>query len=506
MANAKVLVIGLDSMEPSLIERWDRSGALPALRRLRERGLMAPLANLPGFGNGVYWPCIYTGVNPGEHGRYFFRQPLPGSYDIGEFFEDQDIRSEPFWCALSRAGRRVAIIDMVRAPLTPGLNGIQVVDWTTHDRSGQPRSWPPELISEINARFGTDPFHGRTDARDRGPEDCVNLLEKLCERITTKAEMSLAYLQKGGWDMFMTVFGEPHDIGHTLWHIHDSAHPWHDPALAKRMGDPLKAAYQAIDGAVGRLVDAAGPNATVVVVTGPGMGPNYSANHMLDEILRRIEQGGCETPPARPLSAKKAYRGLVPSGLRRRIRSLGARFGYHLTMQDRSQRKFHAVPHNEISGAVRFNLIGREPVGKVAPGAEYDAACAQLTEDLLEIVNLETGEPLVERVVRVADYCDGPHAADLADLLVVWHRPKPIRAIGSSKIGELRRETRTMRSGDHTARGTFIAAGPAIVSGTLERSFSPMDLTPTIAALLDLALPDAEGSIIPEVVGKPRAA
>ena len=53
-------------------------------------------------------------------------------------------------------------------------------------------------------------------------------------------------------------------------------------------------------------------------------------------------------------------------------------------MPDRARRKAFAVVHNDISGAIRINMVGREPKGKVKPGAELEAFCAQLTQDLVQ--------------------------------------------------------------------------------------------------------------------------
>ena len=51
-------------------------------------------------------------------------------------------------------------------------------------------------------------------------------------------------------------------------------------------------------------------------------------------------------------------------------------------------------------GAVRLNVAGREPNGFIEPGADFDAACEELAGLLAELVNIDTGEPLVLGVAR----------------------------------------------------------------------------------------------------------
>ncbi len=58
-----------------------------------------------------------------------------------------------------------------------------------------------------------------------------------------------------------------------------------------------------------------------------------------------------------------------------------------------------AGPNNELFGAVRINLVGREPRGRVARGQEYDELLGWLSERLLELEDADTGRPLVRRLL-----------------------------------------------------------------------------------------------------------
>ena len=288
-AMTKVLFIGLDSAEPDLVLKWIDSGDLPVLQSLRERSVWGKVETPVGFGNGVLWPSLFTGVNPAKHGRFFIRQVRPGSYQASYFREDTDFKRDPLWAELSRAGQRVAVIDMVRAPLTKDLNGIQLADWLTHDRSGAPRSWPPELISKVISQYGDDPLGGNADETGRGAAEYIQLCDRMLDRVETKTELSCQLLNQGPWDLFMTVYADPHDVGHQCWHLHDPSHVNHDADLAKTIGDPIKNIYIAIDKSIERLVQAVRSDATIIVFTGPGMGPGYTGSVWLDQILRRLE-------------------------------------------------------------------------------------------------------------------------------------------------------------------------------------------------------------------------
>ncbi len=497
-ANARVLVIGLDSAEPTLLDRWCDDGALPVLASLRKHGISGNTSTPAGFGNSVFWASLFTGVNPAKHGHYFHHQTYPGSYRSRFFHEDVDYRRQPFWCAASRNGRRVAVIDMVRGPLTPGINGVQLADWLAHDQMGQPRSSPDDLITTVIGHYGDDPIGGNADEAFGEATDKTELCERLLQRVTVKADLSVDYLKKGPWDLFMTVFADPHDVGHQCWHIHDPTHPMHDPALAGRIGDPIKAVYVAIDAAIGRLADAVGPDAIVMVVAGPGMGPNYTANHLLEEILHRLEP----RPPTVTDLMRSAYRRLLPTWAKKQIAPRAEVPVDALLSRDRGRRNCYPVINNDNAGAIRVNLVGREAAGRVRPGSDYEAYCDILTRRLLQLVNLGTGQPVVDEVVRIAHNFQGEHLDQLPDLVLIWNRDAPITAVGGPDIGVVRGRYAGVRTGDHTPRGAFYVSGPGMEPMHLADEASVMDIGMSICSWLGVTLADADGAPIPALCGE----
>jgi predicted AlkP superfamily phosphohydrolase/phosphomutase len=108
---------------------------------------------------------------------------------------------------------------------------------------------------------------------------------------------------------------------------------------------------------------------------------------------------------------------------------------------------------------VRLNVVGREPAGRVA-ASEFDQRCDELTEELLALVDPADGEPLVVRVARVEEVHAGPFAEDIGDLFVEWRRDRPISAVASPTIGEVRGTYRGNRTGDHHPGGLLVTAGP----------------------------------------------
>ncbi len=490
-APTNVLLICIDSAEPDLIELWSDTGDLPTLRSLKNDGVWGVVSATPGFFNHAIWPTFFTGVSPARHGRYCLNQLETGGYNNVRLTAD-DIGREPFWNILGRADRRLAIINVPKAPLSRELNGVQLADWGTHDLEYSGIcSWPPEFANEVTARYGADTL-GPCDKADLRPEGVAQFRDSLLERVKTHTRFADDLMAQGGWDLFLFSFGDSHCVGHQCWHIHDPDHPRHDADLAARIGDPVRDVYAGIDAAVARLLERAGPEATKIVFVGPGMEANYTGNMLLDPILRKLD-GGPVNSRRKVMSAARWAYGKLPGTIKKRLQNTAMRAKDADRVSDRSGRSAFVVANHNRCGAIRVNLVGREPMGRVRPGDDFEAYCDALTSDLMDIVNVDSGEKLVQQVVRCADHYAGDRLDSLPDLLVEWNRNAPIYGAASPKIGIVRRPLPDTRTGDHTPHCMVYCQGPGIVPGQIGQSISVEDLAPTVAGLLGVSLGDVDG-------------
>lgn len=501
MKGERILFIGLDSAEPTLLDVWCDDGTLPSLAAFRSRAVHARVYAPEGFGNGAVWPSLFTGLNPGEHGRYNSHQIKVGTYDVVPFDTDRDFMAEPFWVELGRNEVRVGIVDMVRAPLTRGINGFQVADWLTHDpRSDEIRSYPDSLKQEVCQQFGDGSFRGTSEEGFPNVEDGLeDFLASMEDRIQRKTDMTLHYARRHDWKLFMSVYGEPHDAGHRLWHLHDPNHPRFNAQLSEQYGNPLKRAYQAIDRGVGRVIEAM-PDVTVMVFAGPGMQPANTGNPAMSRVLKAF--GVPESVPVKEQQTglrmlRAAARRAVPGRVRMRIRRSLPHSTIRL-IKSADRGAAFSIPYPGMAGAVRINLIGREPNGKVSR-ADYDQVCDELTRRMLDVKNAETGTPVVKTVVRTHETCSGGALDVLPDLLVIWNREAPIRSIevpGRSSFDVSPHH----RTGDHSANCSILVSGPGIAKGRQLDPIRAEDIAPTISAAFGLMLGRTDGAVVPGLV------
>jgi predicted AlkP superfamily phosphohydrolase/phosphomutase len=449
----KLLIVGLDSVEPELMAKWTRQGALPNLAALVHKGQDTALENYAGFGNGAYWPSVNTGTDPSVHGRYFRKQVMPADYAVRPFVDDVDMQALPFWADCEREGMRVAVLDPVVTRMAGLQHGLELTRWIVHGRTGDPASVPPERVHELIARYGDDPLAGNADAEVAEGMSHQEICRLSAARIGIKREACEELLQAQDWDVFYVTFSDGHDVGHLCWHLHEA----HEAGTAEDGEDPLLQCYRNLDSALGQLMAHVAPGGQSFVITGPGMESNVTANPLLGEILRRLEGRPQQSWIARLSAlAKGALRSQrLPRPLRER---LGRAKNLAKSAANRAvARRFYAVPHNHNAGAVRIGVAGREPNGAVAPGDDYDRLCDSLTADLLAIRDAAGERPLVSEVIKPHSLFSGPRVAGLPDLMVIWNRDADVRKLSSPKIGSLEGERHGYRSGDHSSRGALIS-------------------------------------------------
>jgi len=114
----KAIVIGLDGLEPTIVEAMLQRGELPNLARIRQSGSYSRLRTTYPAQTPVAWSSFATGTNPGGHGIFDFISRDPGTYlpdaALSRFERPKSAfapprvvnqrKGTPFWQTLSQAG------------------------------------------------------------------------------------------------------------------------------------------------------------------------------------------------------------------------------------------------------------------------------------------------------------------------------------------------------------------------------------------------------------------
>ena len=428
---ARVIVIGLDAAESTLLERWASQGKLPTFASLAARGIVYRLDNSLETLPGAIWPEILSGRSCGKVPLYYHpRQLHSGEAEIRPILQEEVDSNDYFWTRASAAGCRVAVIDMPQTVESPALNGIQLFEWGLHDRNFKIASNPSGLLRSLRSRYGDHPVSA-CDLHGRTAKGYAALLDGLLKGVDTKSEFLLELLHQENWDLFTCTYGETHCVGHQFWHFLDDQHPWHPENPPEVFRNAISAVYQRIDDGIGRLISAAGPDATVVVVASHGMGPYIGGYQLLPEVLVRLGMGSIDNPGS-PISSTlrkiQNYLERSPKAIKPLLKNLAkvgpvkrvqASAGCMLNPLESPVTKAVALKNNRC-GAIRLNLWGREPFGQVKPGPEAERLLDHIRGELLALRDPRTNVLIVAQTVTAEEAFGPDHHPDVPDLMVVF--------------------------------------------------------------------------------------
>lgn len=467
----RVLAIGIDAAEPTLVRQLLERGDLPVLRGLAAEGAWGRVRSPAPIASGAVWPSFMTGRAPAEHGMYGEWVWRPGTMSLVRPSWDH---LDPFWRVDVNQGRSVTVLDVPFAPLLgiPGCN--EVLDWGAHDYlKGRLEVSPPALETLVRSAGGTHPFAaGSVDAA--GPRDHAGLdrtLASCLAGVEQRGRLARQLLVDTAPDLFVMVFTEVHHAAHLLWHTVDPSHPDYRAAPAGDQARPgLRELLQAIDREIGQLQDLAGPEAAIVVFSLHGMRPARGIPSILGPLLEshgfavrgswrdrswseRLGGGLAAIKRTVPDRAKRLYRRWVPHQVTIRF----AQPSMPLPAYDWSQTAAFSLPTDQ-HGWIRVNLRGREARGSVEPEG-YDALCRRVEEALRAAKRID-GQPIVRAVIRTAADAATAASTPLPDLVVHWADAtfaSPLRLEASGLVAP---HVGLKFTGQHAYRGFYVLRPP----------------------------------------------
>lgn len=122
----KIVMLGMDSCDPDLVDDMIRRGKLPNFARLRREGARGSLRSIQPLLSPVVWTSISTGMTPERHGIFDFvteqnGQAVPVSSHMRQ--------ADTVWELLARSGVSVGVVGwLVSYPADPLPGGFLVTD------------------------------------------------------------------------------------------------------------------------------------------------------------------------------------------------------------------------------------------------------------------------------------------------------------------------------------------------------------------------------------------
>lgn len=489
--SARVLFVGLNSVDLPLVERWIAEGRLPVLASLRDRARRFRLDTcLPTMPSAI-WTELASGRVAGKTAFYFpIRQVVTGEIEPRALRADEcDPRS--FWTAADHAGLRVAALDMPTIPLPrERFHGVFLCSWSEHDRLFELGSLPAGFVDEVLEQYGPYPIAQMVDHNyPHTAEGKERMIDDLLAGGLLARRLFVDVLSREPWDLYACTVSEAHSGGHYFGGWVDREPP-PDSGWGPRATTAMLRLYEEADTTLGALIEAA-PDATLVVALSHGMGEPVGGQQLLPEVVARLAgSGGASATRLRrslPAPLRRLARALIRGRARERLQAATGSLAHPLASG--ATRAF-ALETVSAVGMVRLNLRGREPNGSVEPGAEAEALLEDIRRAVLELTIPETGERAVASA-RTAEEIWGPELhPDTPDLIVTFRRDVGrIDAVSSPRVGTVRLPYVVgSRTCDHTPDSALWLAGPGIEPADLVEGRA-VDLAPTVLSLLGVETP-----------------
>ena len=523
---SKVVVIGLDGATFPLLKPWMEQGYLPCLKSLMEQGVSGPLRSSIPPATVPAWQCFMTGKNPGKHGVTWFLRRQPGSYEelpIGA----RNCDGRTLWELLSEDGKRAAVLNVPYSSAPPRFNGVLIGGFDTPPARMAEVAHPPGILEEVEQRFG--PYRVQMNTPGLLLANRVGSMIKAfltdCQA-QTEYQFRVAHhlLDRDRFDFMMFYHLVPDRIQHWLWYVLDETHPWHDRDVAGRFYDRIRGYYRGLDAQIAGLIERAGPEASVIVMSDHGFGPVYKGIDLSTWLLRE----GYLRIKRRPLSQLKFLLwklGWVPAAFSRGlfIRLLKQRmvqqwvertFASKGEVEARTQlgRVFNRffLQRDDIDwsrtkayclsgfGMLRLNLEGREPQGAVKR-EDYTTVRNELVAGLQGLVDPTSGQLVRGQVFLREDIYHGKYEDEMPDLVYltleqgyIIEQPMALPFVSNRVIID-----DPKISGTHRQDGMLIAKGPWFRKGATVEGATLLDLAPTILHLMGSAIPqDMDGHVL----------
>ena len=313
---SQVIIIGMDGLDPDILQRKLEKKELPNFRRLLRGAYMERFESEPPLRSPAVWTTVASGVHRSEHGIWDFvtrsalwPEELRTKYPF-RLLTSKDRSTKALWNYTTHAELPAAVINWMVTWPAERIKGYMVAPYTSlrsrvlktfkgQIKRGSPdQTHPPQLMEEIHSLV-TEPESVST-AQLQALGDFTDV-ERLYGRVPkleefhygakwtlanteTTTRVAVYIMKKYAPRLVMAYYDGADTLGHRFWVFHES-----DAMVRRRLkqaGGDLDASselrrrfhtvidgyYEIADRSLGQLMKAAASNAVIIVLSDHGFG------------------------------------------------------------------------------------------------------------------------------------------------------------------------------------------------------------------------------------------
>lgn len=289
-ASQRTLLIGWDAADWKVITPLIDAGKMPNLKRFLDAGVMGNLSTLYPVLSPMLWTSIATGKRAYKHGIYGFSEPNPDTGGVRPI-SNLSRKTKAIWNILNQEGQRCNVISWWPTEPVEPINGVMVSNHYQAAPEGQVKQWPvkpgtitPERLIEPLAQLRIAPwqidggqlqhFIPLAGEIDQTKDRRLYMAAKILSECATVHAAATGVMQNEPWD-FMAVYYDAIDhFGHGFMRYHPPRSPWISQRDFELYSGVVEAAYVFHDMMLGTMMDLAGDDTTIVLVSDHGFHPD----------------------------------------------------------------------------------------------------------------------------------------------------------------------------------------------------------------------------------------
>lgn len=483
----RTLLIGLDGASFSILDPFMENGQMPFLKQFVSDGTRATLRSTVPALTPPAWTSLTTGRSPGAHGIFdFFRREGVQSHHI-RFLTSQDVGSETIWSIVNRDSKRATVLNFPLTFPAPHIDGYVVAGGWMPWRQLRLGCYPSDLYDQLKQLPGFSPRELAMDMshEEKALEGCQQDEYEDWIRLHIRREeqwVSVAryLMEHDPTDLTAILFDGVDKLQHLCWRFIDPTYaatisaPWE-----LRVRDQCYEYFQRLDTLIEQLVGLAGSDATTIIASDHGFGPQvrtFFINSWLEQhgYLRWADGAG-------------------PQATEGQVTGMG-QLARHAFLLD-WDHTFAYAPMPSGNGVHIVRRDADHPNG-VADDA-FEAFRDTLIAELRAVRDPDTGESVVDEVWKQEDIFVGPYIDLAPDLTLELHDGGLISIMASDAVIK----PRTLPTGSHRPEGVLIANGPGMRRNEGLAELSILDVAPLLLYSLGTPVPDdLEGQRYTDVI------
>jgi predicted AlkP superfamily phosphohydrolase/phosphomutase/tetratricopeptide (TPR) repeat protein len=288
----KLLLVGWDAADWKVISPLVDQGLMPHTQRLVENGMMGNLATLAPILSPMLWTSIATGKRPYKHGVHGFIEPDPHTHAVRPI-TNLSRKTKAVWNILNQEDKKSFVVGWWPSHPAEPIRGAMVSNHFQQAVAPLHKPWPiragtvhpPELVEEL-APLRIHPhelegdmlcyFVPRAPEIDQQKDQRLAMVAKIvaeCSSIHAAATHLIGHQRD--WDFAAVYYDSIDHFGHGFMRYHPPRLEWISEEDFELYKGVVDGGYIYHDMMLGALLELAGPETTVILMSDHGFHPDH---------------------------------------------------------------------------------------------------------------------------------------------------------------------------------------------------------------------------------------